>query len=162
MRARMPPIIASRLSALISIKAPHPRRRPAHRRQQQSLERIGFEAVILHEKANQGRTVIEKIEAHSDVGFAVVLLTPDDDGCLKGDAPQPRARQNVLLELDYFLGKLSRERVCTLKVGEVEIPSDWVGVVDEPFDSGGGWKQTLASELQAAGYEIDWNKMMRS
>ena len=96
MRARMPPIIASRLSALISIKAPHPRRRPAHRRQQQSLERIGFEAVILHEKANQGRTVIEKIEAHSDVGFAVVLLTPDDDGCLKGDAPQPRARQNVL------------------------------------------------------------------
>jgi predicted nucleotide-binding protein len=126
------------------------------------LERIGFEAVILHEKANQGRTVIEKIEAHSDVGFAVVLLTPDDEGCLKGDAQQPRARQNVLLELGYFLGKLSRGRVCTLKVGEVEIPSDWVGVVDEPFDSGGGWKQTLARELQAAGYEIDWNKVMRS
>ena len=73
-----------------------------------------------------------------------------------------RALVRTFFELDYFLGKLSRERVCTLKVGEVEIPSDWVGVVDEPFDSGGRWKQTLAGELQAAGYEIDWNKMMRS
>jgi predicted nucleotide-binding protein len=126
------------------------------------LERIGFEVVILHEKANEGRTVIEKVEAHSDVGFAVVLLTPDDEGGLKGDVPRPRARQNVLLELGYFLGKLSRKRVCTLKVGEVEIPSDWAGVIDEPFDAAGSWKQTLARELQAAGYEIDWNKVMRS
>jgi predicted nucleotide-binding protein len=126
------------------------------------LERIGFEAVILHERANEGRTVIEKVEAHSDVGFAVVLLTPDDEGCLEGEVPQPRARQNVLLELGYFLGKLSRKRVCTLKVGEVEVPSDWRGIIDEPFDSAGGWKQTLARELEAAGYDIDWNKVMRS
>jgi predicted nucleotide-binding protein len=126
------------------------------------LEKIGLEAVILHEKANQGRTVIEKVEAHSDVGFAVVLLTPDDEGCLKGGTLQPRPRQNVLLELGYFIGKLTRKRVCTLKVGELEIPSDWRGVVDEPFDNGGGWKQTLARELEAADYEIDWNKVIRS
>jgi predicted nucleotide-binding protein len=125
------------------------------------LERLGFEPVILHEQANLGRTVIEKIEAHSDVGFAVVLLTPDDEGNLKGEPPQPRARQNVLLELGYFIGKLTRERVCTLKEGDLEIPSDWRGVIDEPFNSGGGWKQTLARELDAAGYEIDWNKVMR-
>jgi len=49
-----------------------------------------------------------------------------------------------------------------LKVGELEIPSDWRGVIDEPFDSGGAWKQTLARELDAAGYDIDWNKVMRS
>jgi predicted nucleotide-binding protein len=125
------------------------------------LEKIGFEAVILHEKANQGRTVIEKVEAHSDVGFAVVLLTPDDEGCVKGGTPQPRARQNVLLELGYLIGRLTRERVCTLKVGELEIPSDWRGVIDEPFDLGGGWKQTLGRELEAAGYQIDWNKVMK-
>ena len=89
------------------------------------LEKIDFEPVILHERANQGRTVIEKVEVHSDVGFAVVLLTPDDEGCLKGEKPQPRARQNVLLELGYFIGKLTRSRVCTLKVGDLEIPSDW-------------------------------------
>jgi predicted nucleotide-binding protein len=125
------------------------------------LERLGFEAVILHEQANQSRTVIEKVEGYSDVGFAVVLLTPDDEGNLKGEVPHPRARQNVLLELGYFIGKLTRARVCTLKVGDLEIPSDWRGVVDEPFDEFGGWKRKLALELQAASYEVDWNKVMR-
>ena len=125
------------------------------------LERLGFQPIILHEQANQGRTVIEKVEDHSDVGFAVIILTPDDVGGLEGGALQPRARQNVLLELGYFIGKLTRRRVCTLKVGELEIPSDWRGVVDEPYDAGGGWRQTLARELEAAEYEIDWNKVMR-
>jgi predicted nucleotide-binding protein len=125
------------------------------------LERLGFQPIILHEQANQGRTVIEKVEDHSDVGFAVIILTPDDMGNLKGEEPQPRARQNVLLELGYFIGKLTRKRVCTLKVGELEIPSDWRGVVDQPYDAGGGWRQTLARELDAAEYEVDWNKVMR-
>jgi predicted nucleotide-binding protein len=125
------------------------------------LERLGFQPIILHEQANQGITVIEKVEANSDVGFAVIILTPDDAGGLNGEALQPRARQNVLLELGYFIGKLTRRRVCTLKVGELEIPSDWRGVVDEPYDAGGGWRQTLARELEAAEYEIDWNKVMR-
>lgn len=126
------------------------------------LERLGFRPIILHEQANRGRTVIEKVEAHSDVGFAVIILTPDDMGSLKGEEPQPRARQNVLLELGYFIGKLTRKRVCTLKAGELEIPSDWRGVVDEPYDAAGGWRQTLARELEAADYEIDWNRVMRS
>jgi predicted nucleotide-binding protein len=125
------------------------------------LERLGFQPIILHEQANQGRTVIEKVEDHSDVGFAVIILTPDDMGNLKGEEPQPRARQNVLLELGYFIGKLTRKRVCTLKVGELEIHSDWRDVVDEPYDAGGGWRQTLARELEAAEYEIDWNRVMR-
>ncbi|WP_053567573.1 TIR domain-containing protein [Caballeronia cordobensis] len=125
------------------------------------LERIDFEPVILHEQANQGRTVIEKIEAHGDVHFAVVLLTPDDAGCAKGSEPEPRARQNVLLELGYFIGRLGRERVCALKRGTLEIPSDFAGVVWEKMDDSGGWKQALGRELQAAGHEVDWNKVMR-
>jgi predicted nucleotide-binding protein len=123
------------------------------------LERIGFEAIILHEQANQGRTVIEKIEAHGDVGFAVVLLTPDDIGSAKGGAIAPRARQNVLLELGYFIGRLTRSRVCALKRGEVEIPSDFGGVVYETFDTTNGWKLALARELKAAGFEIDFNRI---
>lgn len=119
------------------------------------LEQLGFEVIILHEQANQGRTVIEKIEKHGDVGFAVVLLTPDDEGCEKGGSPKPRARQNVFLELGYFIGKLGRNRVCALKRGEVEIPSDFHGVVYEAFDSGNGWKLALTRELEAAGFEID-------
>jgi predicted nucleotide-binding protein len=123
------------------------------------LERIGFEAIILHEQATQGRTVIEKIEAHGDVGFAVVLLTPDDVGSIKGGDLQPRSRQNVLLELGYFVGRLGRSRVCALKRGDVEIPSDFGGVVYEPFDDAGGWKLALGRELKAAGFEVDWNKI---
>jgi predicted nucleotide-binding protein len=125
------------------------------------LERLGFEAIILHEQANKGRTVIEKIEAHGEVGFAVVLLTPDDVGSLKGDNLQPRARQNVLLELGYFVGRLGRSRVCALKRGEVEVPSDFGGVVYETFDDKGAWKTALGKELEAAGFEIDWNAAMR-
>lgn len=125
------------------------------------LERLDFEAIILHEQANQGRTVIEKIETHGDVGFAVVLLTPDDTGGLQGGTSLPRARQNVLLELGFFLGSLGRSRVCALKRGELELPSDFGGVVYEPFDAGGAWKSALGRELQAAGFEIDWNKVMK-
>lgn len=122
------------------------------------LERLGFEPIILHEQANRGRTVMEKVEANSDIGFAVVLLTPDDEGCVKGGTPTPRVRQNVLLELGYFLGLLGREKVCALKKGHVEIPSDFAGVVWEPMD-GNGWQLALARELKAAGHEVDLNKV---
>jgi predicted nucleotide-binding protein len=122
------------------------------------LERLGFEPIILHEQSSQGRTVIEKVEAHGNVGFAVVLLTPDDEGCSTQGNPQPRARQNVVLELGYFIGRLGRDRVCALKRGEVEIPSDFHGVVYEQFDASGSWKLALGRELRAAGFEIDWNK----
>ncbi|CAM2339818.1 TIR domain-containing protein [Burkholderia vietnamiensis] len=126
------------------------------------LEKIGFEAIILHEQANQGRTIIEKIEANDDVSFAVVLLTPDDEGCMKGGELKPRARQNVMLELGYFIGRLGRDKVCALKRGELEIPSDYLGVVWVAMDASDGWKRALGLELQAAGHDIDWNKVMRS
>lgn len=122
------------------------------------LEKMDFKAIILHEQANQGRTVIEKVETHGDVGFAVVLLTPDDEGCTKGKPLEPRARQNVLLELGYFIGRLGRSRVCALKRGEVEIPSDFAGMVWVQMDNGSGWKLALANELKAAGHHVDLNK----
>ena len=123
------------------------------------IERIGFTPIILHEQANQGRTIIEKVEANSDVGFAIVLLTPDDEGCVRGGTPEPRARQNVLLELGYFIGFLGRPRVCALKKGHVVIPSDFAGVVWESMETE-SWKQSLGRELKAAGYEFDWNKAL--
>lgn len=125
------------------------------------VEKLGFEPIILHEQASRGRTIIEKIEAHSDVGFAIVLLTPDDFGGTKGEQPKDRARQNVVLELGYFVGKLGRSRVCALKRSDIEVPSDFGGIVYVTFDQGGGWKETLGRELQASGFEIDWNVVMR-
>ncbi|WP_017523028.1 TIR domain-containing protein [Pusillimonas noertemannii] len=123
------------------------------------LKAMEFEPIILHEQANQGGTVIEKFEANSDVEFAVVLLTPDDLGrSLKEDQLNPRARQNVLLELGYFIGRLGRRNVCALQRGNIELPSDYVGVVWERMDEGGGWKLALARELKAAGNEVDLNR----
>ena len=80
------------------------------------LEKLGLEPVILHEQANKGHTIIEKFEDHADVAFAVVLLTPDDVGKGKGEKSDPklRARQNVILELGFFLGRLGRKCVSPL------------------------------------------------
>jgi len=124
------------------------------------LERLGLEAMVLRELPNQGRTIIEKFEdSASAVGFAVVLLTPDDlGGALSSDALDARARQNVVFELGYFAGKLGRGRVCLLRKGDVEIPSDLFGVVYTDMDAADGWKAKLVKELQAAGLQFDASK----
>lgn len=125
-----------------------------------TLERMGLEAVILHEQANKGKTIIEKFEEYSDVGFAVVLMTPDDVGGLRGEELQNRARQNVVFELGYFIGKLGRNRVMALVDGNIEIPTDISGVVYTGLDSQGFWKMALAKELKNAGYSIDMNLLV--
>lgn len=121
---------------------------------------LNFEPIILNEQANRGRTIIEKIEANSDVGFAVVLLTPDDVGKSNSEETlSARARQNVLLELGFFIAHLGRPKVLALKKGELEIPSDFAGVVWEEMDNNGSWKFKLAKELKAAGHDVDLNKL---
>lgn len=126
------------------------------------IEKAGLKSIILHEQASEGRTIIEKLEKYSDVGFAVVLLTPDDVGGPQDyEELRPRARQNVIAELFYFLGKLGRSRVCALKKGDLEIPSDIGGVVYIDFDSRGAWKADLLREWKAAGYTIDWEKTLQ-
>ena len=118
---------------------------------------LGLEPVILQEQPSQGRTIIEKFEEESQtVGFAVVLGTPDDIGALAIDKDnlRPRMRQNVVLELGYFAGKLGRKRVCVLLKPDVERPSDYDGVIYIPLDDFGGWRTELDSELKAAGLQI--------
>ena len=128
------------------------------------LERLELKPVILHEQPNEGRTIIEKFEDHDHVGFALALLTPDDIGSLQGDKNnlKPRARQNVIFEFGYFIGKLGRERVCALVKGDVEKPSDYDGVLYIPLDAEDGWKQKLFQELDAAGYELDADRAFRT
>jgi len=126
------------------------------------LEKLGLTAIILAEQPNRGRTIIEKfIDSAREVGFAVVLLTPDDFGGAATDESQKRrARQNVIFELGYFVGSLGRGRACLLRGGEVEIPSDLYGVVYTTMDSGNGWKIELARELRDAGFEFDAEKVL--
>jgi hypothetical protein len=123
------------------------------------LRDLDLQPIILQEQPDQGRTIIEKFEAHADVHFAVVLLTRDDEGCVYSSGKhRPRARQNVILELGYFLGKLGRSRVCALKASGVEEPSDLHGVLYVPLDTRGAWRMALARELKAAGLDVDLNR----
>ncbi|PZF71124.1 TIR domain-containing protein [Taibaiella soli] len=125
------------------------------------IEKLGLEAIILHEQANAGKTVIEKFEEHTDVAFAIVLLTNDDFGkAKKAENLNERARQNVILELGYFIGKLTRKRVCPLYTSGVELPSDLLGLLYIELDSQESWKFQLMKELKAAGLNIDANKML--
>ena len=122
------------------------------------LEKLDLEPIILHEQASEGRTIVEKLEHHGDVKYAVVLLTPDDVGGKSSTDLKQRARQNVVLELGYFLARLGRPNVCALYKGEVEIPSDYMGVIYISYDNAGGWRLHLAKELKAAKFSIDMNK----
>ena len=126
------------------------------------IEKQNLEAIILHEQPNQGRTIIEKFEDYADVKFAVVLLTPDDVGALEERNPsyKPRARQNVVFEFGYFIGRLGREKVCALLKGDVEKPSDCDGIIYIPLDDNDGWQMLLLRELNAAGLKVDANKAL--
>lgn len=125
------------------------------------VTKLGLDPVILHEQVSRGMTVPEKLDAFGNVGYAVVVLTPDDVGRRASESNEnPRARQNVILELGYFVGRLGRERVTALKKGDVEIPSDYLGVVYTPFDEGGAWRLKVAQELRSSGYEIDLNNVI--
>jgi predicted nucleotide-binding protein len=132
------------------------------------IQRAGLEPIILHEQANGGKTIIEKFEKHgSTAGFAVVIATPDDVGGLVASPPdqpelRPRARQNVVGEMFWFAGRLGREKVCALVKGNIEMPSDFAGVVYTPMDDHGGWKGKLLQELNAAGYEnLNWQEALK-
>ena len=118
------------------------------------IERVTDRQVaILHEQPNSGRTLIEKFEHNAaSAAHAVVLLTADDIGRAKATDPsqeRPRGRQNVVLELGFFFGKLGREHVTVLKDPQVEDPSDIHGLVYTPLDH--EWKLALARELEASG-----------
>jgi predicted nucleotide-binding protein len=125
------------------------------------VERLGLTAIILHEQASGGRTIIEKIEENTNVGFAIVLYTPCDVGGLASEQNQKsRARQNVVFEHGYLVAKLGRSNVCALVKGQVEVPSDISGIVYVPLDEASAWHISVAKELRSAGYSIDMNKVI--
>jgi predicted nucleotide-binding protein len=125
------------------------------------LETLKQNVIVLKERPGKGRTVIEKFEDYAkEVGFVVALLTSDDRGGpreAKYSDQQSRARQNVVFELGYFIGRLGRSRVCALRAPDVEIPSDYSGVQYVTLDTGSAWQLELAKEMKAAGLNVDMN-----
>lgn len=137
-----------------------------------TVERLGLNAIILHEQEDSGKTIIEKFEDEtSKIGFAIVLLTADDFGISKRDLETSkekgidakycvRARQNVVFEMGYFIGKLDRSHVFLLLENGVEKPGDLDGIIYTPIDSEGMWKMKLAKRLKSVGYEINVNNIL--
>ena len=128
------------------------------------LEKSDFEAIILHEQPNSGKTIIEKIERYTDVGYAIVLYAECDKGRDKNvpiEQEKSRARQNVVFEHGYLIAKLGRDHVCALVKGDVETPGDISGVVYVPMDENGAWKMQLAKDMQDVGLPVDMNKFCR-
>lgn len=144
----------------------HGKNRKSLKELQSMLKEFGLDPIVLYEQPSGSRTIIEKLEKYSNVGYAFVILTPDDRGgsfkkrsrlsgvnILEGMAFS--ARQNVILECGYFIGRLGRDRVCCLYKGNVELPSDMHGIVyirfEESIDEA---RDMIMKELKAAGYEI--------
>ena len=125
------------------------------------IKSLGLKDIVLNEQASSGKTIIEKIEEYSDVGFAIVLYTPCDVGASQRQKDQlrSRARQNVVFEHGYLMAKIGRENVCALVKGDIEKPTDISGVVYIPMDEGGGWKLAVIKDLKKRGYNIDLDEI---
>lgn len=120
------------------------------------LESVGLVGIVLHEQPNMGRHLLTKFIDEAELAtFAVVLMTDDDEGCRKGESLAPRARQNVILELGYFLAHLGQAKVCALITPGLETPSDFDGIVYIRMDDQQEWQQELKRELMAARMPVD-------
>lgn len=126
------------------------------------VEKLGFKPIILHEKASSGKTIIEKIESYSYVGFGIVLYTACDIGGKKTENPdlRNRGRQNVVFEHGFLIGKIGRPNVTALVKEDIETPNDISGVVYVFMDDAGSWQFQIAKELQNSGYQVDLNKLL--
>ena len=129
------------------------------------VEKIGLMPIILHEQPNKGRTVIEKFEDYADVNFAIIIFSPDDIAYPKSKSPKDkrsRARQNVIFELGFFVGKLERKHVLILFREEenFEFPSDYLNICYTPYDNNGQWRFNLIGEFKSCGYNVDANKLI--
>lgn len=127
------------------------------------LREHGLEPIVLHRQADQGMTVIEKFEKHSDVGYAFILLTPDEISYLAAEEAKPdverkkerRARPNVIFEFGYFVGKLGRSQVCCLYTGDVTLPTDIGGMLYKRYDKSiEEVAYAMLKDLRAAGYKV--------
>jgi predicted nucleotide-binding protein len=132
------------------------------------LREIGLDPIVLHRKADQGQTIIEKFEKHADVGYALILLTPDEvsylkkyDACSDDErVKELRARPNVIFEFGYFVGRLGRSKVCCLYTGDVALPTDVSGMIYKPYSA--NVKEVaydIIKDLKASGYQLNMHKI---
>ena len=119
---------------------------------------IGLDPVVLGDQVDQGfYSIFDKFERHANESeYAIILFSPDDE-TTEG---KKRARQNVIFELGYFLGKLGKDRVSLLNKDSTEqfdIPTDILGSAYIKFDSEGAWKLKITKALDVSGLSVDYS-----
>jgi predicted nucleotide-binding protein len=114
----------------------------------------------MNSKANEGQTFMERFEKYAHyIGYAFVLLAPEDIGGKSNKELKHRARHNLILELGYLTGKLGRSRICILVKSGIEIPSDLVGTIYIIYDKSIQERfSDIISELHSAGYKLPMQK----
>lgn len=129
------------------------------------LDKLGIRTIVLGDMEGEGDTFAEAIEKHSNVSCAVILLTPDDLGEAKAKKKtlRQRARQNVILEWGFFVGRLDRDKVVALvkndKDKEIELPSNYAGLRYISVGSDGKWRRQLGKELSKAGIPVELDRL---
>ena len=122
------------------------------------LQQQGIKGIILSEQTNGGKTIIEKFEEYSDVDAAIILMSSDDEGREKGEKElRERARQNVIFEAGFFMGKLERKKVIIIADTDIEIPSDLQGVV---YTNSNRWEIEVLGELKNMGFKVNANILL--
>lgn len=129
---------------------------------QRVLHSLSIPTIVLEKEGDAGQTVVEKFEREAArCEYAVIICSPDDEGHLRPksrkasdqEEMKPRARQNVVLELGYFLARLGRANVFLLHTGSLDMPSDLAGVIYQPGNT--NWQHKLVRELRDAGFVIN-------
>jgi predicted nucleotide-binding protein len=132
-----------------------------------TIMKLNLKPIVLHEQPNKGKTLIEKFIENADVDFVIVLLSGDDKAVKKEEDLtnfKLRCRQNVIFELGYFIAKLGRERVFALYEENdlFELPSDYNGIVYNPYNKNNSWRLDLVKELKSIGYDVDANHLLKN
>ncbi len=125
------------------------------------IEELGLEVIIIDEQPSGAKTRIEMLETYSeDVGFTVVLLTPDSIDKSKTGLTKcnSRSSQDVILQLGFMMGKHGRNQICFLSRGEFDLPPSLDGVNPVMMDYNNGWKFDLLQEMKISGMFFDTNE----
>jgi hypothetical protein len=111
------------------------------------LSKMGVSTIVLKDSADSGASLIDELEKHDNVHYAIVMLNPDASGI----------SENTVYELGLIVGRLGRNRVCGLVKEYIGILANYSGISYVPVDPAGAWKFLLIKQLKDAGFNIDAN-----
>ncbi len=131
-----------------------------------ALTKLWLAPVVMQEEPSQGRKIVEHFQDYADVGFAVVLLSPDDYTYPKAEAATKRKlspQQDVIFLLGFLLGKLGKSKVLVFykESADFAVPLDFEGVKFTAFDDRDSWKLALIRELTNCVYSVDADRILK-